>query len=94
MPSMTGRENHMMVVGTFVYSSLSPERVEMLFNDFEKIYSKQVRNDTNFSYLCYFSVNDVPLTAYTPLDHRSMPHRKREPSGSGRSKSDWKILTR
>ena len=46
---MTERENHMMAIGTFVFSSLSSQRVAKLFHEYEVAYSKKVKHDTNIS---------------------------------------------
>ena len=47
--SMTELENQMMDKGTFVFSTLSPERLEKLFEDFQTTYSRKVKHDTNFT---------------------------------------------
>ena len=46
--SMTELENQMMEKGTFVFGTLSSERVEALFEDFQTVYSHKVSHDTNF----------------------------------------------
>ena len=57
MASLTELENHMMCDGRFVFSTLSPERKEMLFKDFQTAYSREVTHDT-FS-IVLRQVNDV-----------------------------------
>jgi hypothetical protein len=47
MASMTELENLMMRGGDLVYSTLSSQQLEALFEDFQIAYSSNVRYDTN-----------------------------------------------
>ena len=77
IPSMTERENHMMAIGTFVYSSLPFERVAKLFDEYEVAYSKKVKHDTNISdrrsKQCTLDyLNTSRLSQYATLEERGL----------------------
>jgi hypothetical protein len=47
--SMTEHENLMMKYGEFVFSTLSSERQEAIFEDFQIAYSREVKPNTNLT---------------------------------------------
>ena len=61
--SMTDNENQMMAKGEFVFSTLCPQRVEALFEDFEIAFYRTVKLNSNLT------DDHYNWLVYLPLPH-------------------------
>lgn len=89
---LTEDENYMVGNGTFVYSTLSSEQQEALFEDFEIAYSRKVKCETKLT-LHSRQVNDLFTSTCTHRYHRSTRQRRRETTDSRCSKIISRDLT-